>query len=219
MEEQLYGLLRFTGAPSRVVVVTRDPETAALARRAMARLETPPPVEFVPSSSAVPAELDGSAAIVFLDPSAKLADVPRQGKSPLLFLGNLLPEDFFSAAGAYGERIKVALTTTPADLTADGLAEYRAFAARHSISAAQGGVQLSAYAAAKVLVRALQQSGRALTRDALRTSLESLYEFETGVTPPLTFGRSRRIAAPWIHAATIDPHSGAFVPTGTFPTN
>jgi ABC-type branched-subunit amino acid transport system substrate-binding protein len=111
------------------------------------------------------------------------------------------------------------LTTTPGDLTAGGLAEYRAFAARHSISAAHVAAQLSAYAAAKVLVQALKQSGRELTRDALRTSIESLYEFDTGVTPPLTFGRSRRIAAPRVHVATIDPKSGAFVPAGTFNTD
>jgi ABC-type branched-subunit amino acid transport system substrate-binding protein len=96
------------------------------------------------------------------------------------------------------------------------VAEYRAFAARHSISGTQVAAQLSAYAAAKAFVHALKQSGRELTRDSLRTSLESLYEFQTGVTPPLTFGRSRRIAAPRVHVATIDPKSGALIPAGTF---
>jgi hypothetical protein len=208
MEQQLQGLLRFIGKPARVVVVARDEETAAFARRTIEL-----PAEIIRS---VPAQLDESTAVLFLDPAAKLADVPLHGKSPLLFLGNLLPEDFFKAAGAYGDRIKVALTTTPGDLTAGGLAEYRAFAARHSISGTNVASQLSAYAAAKVLVQALKQSGRGLTRDSLRASLEGLYEFETGVTPPVTFGRSRRIAAPQVHVATIDPKSGAFIPAGTF---
>lgn len=208
MEEQLHGLLRFAGSPARVFVIAHDEETAALARRVIAA-----------SSATVVQQLEDATAVVFLDPAARLADVPRNGKSRLLFLGNLLPEDFFTAAGAYGERVAVALTTTPGDLTAGGLAEYRAFAARHGISGEQMAGQLAAYAAAKVLVQSLKQSGRELTRDALRASLESLYEFETGVTPPLTFGRSRRIAAPRVHVATMDPISGTFVPAGTFHTD
>lgn len=210
MEEQLRGLLRFVGKPSRVVVLAADEQTAALARRAI-----DPSIEIV---RLVPAKLDATTAVLFLDPAAKLSDVPQNGKSPLLFLGNLLPEDFFTAAAPYGDRIKVALTTTPGDLTAEGLAEYRAFAARHAISGSHAAAQLAAYAAAKVLVQALKQSGHELTRDALRASLESLYEFETGVTPRLTFGRSRRIAAPRVHVATIDPKSGALLPAGTFNT-
>ena len=219
MEEQLHGLLRFTGKLSRVVVVARNDETEALARGAIERMENPPAIAFVPPSTVIAAELDAATAVIFLDPASKLRDIPRQGTSPLLFLGNLLPEDFFEAAPSYGDRIRVALTTTPGDLTAGGLAEYREFATRHGISGTSVAGQLSAYAAAKVLVQALKQSGRELTRDSLRASLESLYEFETGVTPRLTFGRSRRIAAPHVHVATIDPRSGAFVPAGTFNIN
>lgn len=200
IEAQLRGLLRFSGV-KRVVVKAPAGNMAEMARRAAG------------DEVAIADRADDSTAIVFLDPDAKLADVPAGGKSPLLFLGNLLPADFFNAAPSYGDRIRVALTTTPGDLT--GLAEYRAFAARHSIAGTQVASQLSAYAAAKALVQALKLSGRTLTRDALRASLESLYEFETGVTPPLTFGRSRRIAAPRIHVATVDA-SGNLTPVGTF---
>lgn len=218
LEEQLHALLRSRAAGiARVVVVAPDDAAAGLARRAIARLDTPPAVVVVPSAGA--AELDDATAVLFLDPAAKLADVPTGGTSPLLFLGALLPHDFFERAAAYGGRIRVALTTTPAHLTAGGLAEYRAFAARHPISGTNVASQLAAYAAAKVLVQALKHSGRELTRDGLRASLESLYEFETGVTPPLTFGRGGRIAAPHVHVATIDPQSGAFVPDGTLQTD
>lgn len=218
VEEQLHGVLRLA-SPSRLIVVARDVELAAAARRAAERLEKAPEIVNV-SSEDVAAELDRTdepdTTVLFLDPGATLTGVPVGGESPLLFLGNLLPADFFEEAPAYGKRVTVALTTTPGDLTASGLAEYRAFAARHSISGDHVAAQLSAYAAAKVLVQALKQSGRELTRDSLRTSLESLYEFDTGVTPPLTFGRSRRIAATRVHVATIDQHSGGFVPTGSF---
>jgi mono/diheme cytochrome c family protein len=218
IEPQLYGMLRFSRDQAwnlkRVMVIARDEQLIALARRTAARLEQPPEVVIVDSSARVPADLDDSTAVIFLDPDASLSGVPATGKPRLLFLGNLLPEDFFKASRNYGGRILVALTTTPAHL--GGIAEYRAFATRHKIASTQVASQLSAYAAAKALVHALKQSGRTLTRDALRTALEGLYEFETGVTPPLTFGRSRRIAAPRIHVATIDPKQGTFVPAGNF---
>ena len=56
-----------------------------------------------------------------------------------------------------------------------------------------------------------------MTRDALLASLENLYEFHTGVTPPLTFGRGRRIAVPRVHVATMDGN-GNLIPAGTFDT-
>lgn len=157
------------------------------------------------------------SVIVFLDPGAKLADVPADGTKPLLLLGSLLPRDFFDEAPKYGNRIRVALTTTPADLTPEGLAEYRAFAARHGITGTNAASQLSAYAAAKVLVQALKLSGRELTRETLRASLESLYEFETGVTPAVTFGRGRRTGVPRVHVATMDGQ-GNLKPIGSFAT-
>jgi len=220
IEAQLRGLLRHAAPLSRLIVVTGDEQMAALARRAAASLDKPPEVVVERrGSTGRSAALNKSTAMLFLDPAITLADVPVAGTGRLLFLGSLLPDDFFKGAASYGGRIAVALTTTPADLSAGGLAEYRAFAARHSISGTQVASQLSAYAAARVLVQALKQSGRELTRDALRTALEGLYAFETGVTPPLTFGRGRRIAAPRVHVATIDPKNGALVPAGTFNTD
>jgi mono/diheme cytochrome c family protein len=203
IELQLRGLLQ-ARKPSRLHVMTRDSELLEMARRAAA------PMELIE-------RIDDTTTVLLLDPDAKLAELPA-GNYPLLLLGNLLPADFFNTAGSYGNRITVALTTTPGDLTAHGLAEYRAFAARHSIPATQVASQLSAYAAAKVLVHALKQCGRELTRDALRAALEGLYEFETGFTPPLTFGRGRRIAAPRVHLAAFDPQKG-FVPIATIDTS
>lgn len=212
IEEQIEALLRFSSARhprvSRLIVIGNQ-ESVGVARRAAERLETPP--ELATAASSELAELDDSTAVLFLDPRSTLARIPARGTSPLLFVGNLLPPDFFETAASYSDRIAVALTTTPGDLTAEGLAEYRRFAARHSIHGAHLASQLSAYAAAKVLVHALKQSGRELTRDSLRSALESLYEFETGVTPPLTFGRGRRIGSRRVHVAKIDA-AGALVP-------
>lgn len=183
IEAQIRALLEATKPPQLKIVASNE-ELLAVARRVAAELQV--------------AEGDAGAVLV-LDRGA--SDI--KGSGPFLFIGNLLPPDFLE----YGDRVRVALTVTPGDLTPQGVAEYRAFALRHGIS----GAHFSAYAAAQAFVYALKQSGRELTRDALRQALESLYEFETGVTPPLTFGRGRRIAAPRIHIATVDAR-GALTP-------
>jgi mono/diheme cytochrome c family protein len=191
LQQQLRGLLQFAGAKKISVVGNRE------------------------LAAGLDVDIDDRAdTVVVLDPSANVADVRPDAK--LLLLGNLLPDDFFRSRR---QNVLVALTTTPGDLTSGGLAEYRAFAARHSIPHTNIAAQLSAYTAAKVFVHALKLNGRELTRESLRASLESLYEFETGITPPLTFGRGRRVGAPRVHVATLDPTTGTLVPVGTFTTN
>lgn len=186
IEEQIRALLEVT-KPQTLKIVTRDEALLNVAKRVAAELD-------------VVITDGGDAAVLVLDPSARI-----EGKGLLLFAGNLLPPDFFQ----YGDRVRVALTATPGDLTSAGVAEYRAFAARNSIS----GTHFATYAAAQAFVHALKESGRELTRESLRQALEGLYEFETGVTPALTFGRGRRIGSPRIHIAAMDGR-GMLVPIG-----
>jgi len=58
--------------------------------------------------------------------------------------------------------------------------------------------QISALAAGKILVEALQRAGHALNRERLIAELEGMYDFETGLTPPISFKRLVRISSPWI---------------------
>ncbi len=64
--------------------------------------------------------------------------------------------------------------------------------------------QRAAYAGARLLVEALIRCGRDLTRERLVATLESLYEFDTGVMPPVTFGPNRRVACTGIQVASVD---------------
>jgi ABC-type branched-subunit amino acid transport system substrate-binding protein len=83
------------------------------------------------------------------------------------------------------------------------MAEFRAlhekykFAPRHTTS------QLSAFAAAKVFVEALTRAGKDLNREKLVTTLESLYAYETGTTPPITFGPNKRVGAASAHVVPL----------------
>jgi hypothetical protein len=49
--------------------------------------------------------------------------------------------------------------------------------------------------------------------------LEKLYNFETGVTPPLTYGPNRRIGALGAHIVSVDLGNQRYVPTGWYEAN
>ncbi|HWS87789.1 MAG TPA: ABC transporter substrate-binding protein, partial [Pyrinomonadaceae bacterium] len=136
------------------------------------------------------------------------------GGTPSLFLlGVMDGRDLLSTAPAsFKDRIFLAFPTVPSDVTAAGLSEFRALLEKHRVEPRHTAAQLSAYAAAKIFVEGLQRAGRDLTREGLLTALEGLYEFETGVTPRLTFGPNRRVGAAGAYVLTIDPEKKEFVP-------
>ena len=71
---------------------------------------------------------------------------------------------------------------------------------------------MSAYAAAQVLVEGLKRGGRDLSREKLIAALEGLYEFESGVTPALTYNPNRRIGALGAYIVSLDLNKKQFVP-------
>jgi hypothetical protein len=74
--------------------------------------------------------------------------------------------------------------------------------------------QIAAYAAAKLMVEGLRRAGRKLDRFSLVEGLEALYAFETGLTPPLTYGPNRRIGALGAHVVAVDLMQKTYEPVG-----
>jgi len=68
-----------------------------------------------------------------------------------------------------------------------------------------------ALAAAKIFTEALKRAGRDLSREKLITALEGLYEYETGVTPNITFGPNRRVGSKGSYVVAIDPEKKGFI--------
>jgi len=60
----------------------------------------------------------------------------------------------------------------------------------------------------------LKRAGRDLSREKLITALEGLYEYNTGVTPSITFGPNRRVGAMGAYVLSIDPAKREFVSSG-----
>ncbi|HEU4930975.1 MAG TPA: ABC transporter substrate-binding protein, partial [Pyrinomonadaceae bacterium] len=108
------------------------------------------------------------------------------------------------------DRVFFAFPTVPADVTAAGAAEYSGLLRRNKLSSTHAAAQASAIAAAKILIYALERCGKDLTREQLITTLEGLYEFDTGLMPKITFGPNRRIGALGAYVVTIDPERKLF---------
>jgi hypothetical protein len=102
-------------------------------------------------------------------------------------------------------RVLFATPSVPADVTPEGLEELQAFATRHGLPRANAPAQIATYATVKVFVEGLKRAGRELTREKLIAALEQLYRFPTGLTPPVTFNRNRRVGSDGYVVALSSP--------------
>jgi ABC-type branched-subunit amino acid transport system substrate-binding protein len=162
----------------------------------------------------------GAVAVFFFgaggDEAAFIREADAAGWHPDLFLlGALTGRELVSSVPA-GFKDKVFLTfpTVPADVTEAGAAELRSLSAKYKFELRHTAAQLSALAAAKALAEGLKRGGRDISRERLVTALEGLYDYETGLTPRLTFGPNRRVGAAGAYVVRIDTERKEFVPAG-----
>ncbi len=162
---------------------------------------------------------DGMELVFFLgasgDETTLLDEAAKLNYAPQLYLpGSLAARATLNALPGLRQNVYLAYPTLPSDQTPTGLTKFREFLSRHKIAPRQSAAQLSAYVAARLFTEGLKRAGRELTREKLITALEGLYEFDTGLTPRLTFGPNRRIGAFGAHIVTFDRAKKEFVPAG-----
>ena len=141
---------------------------------------------------------------------AMLRDAQARGSRPtLLATGAAADASLLSAPAGFEGRIFLAVPASPGEPEA-----YRKLAADHKLPREHLSAQLSALAAAEVLLEGLERSGRDLTRDNLIERLESLRAFETGYGPPVTFGPARRLGARGAYILKADLGKKTWLPAG-----
>jgi len=168
-------------------------------------------------------EAGGAGVLLFLgtgaEESALLAEAAKTDWTPtVLLLGPLSGPEVFTAPAAFRQKIFLAFPSSPSDQTQDGVAEFRAFARRHQLPQRHLAAQISAYCGAKILVEGLKRAGRELSREKLIESLEGLYEYNTGLTPPITYGPNRRVGAVGAYVIAVDLANRQFVPASNWIT-
>ena len=122
----------------------------------------------------------------------------------LFFLGVMTGKELPTFVAAFKNKIFIAYPTLPADLNAEAVAEFRSLHEKYKFVPRHAASQLAAFATAKVFVEGLTRVGKDLSREKLITALEGLYEYETGMTPRITFGPNRRVGAAGAHVVRVD---------------
>jgi ABC-type branched-subunit amino acid transport system substrate-binding protein len=169
-------------------------------------------------AAAVMRSLKGTDAVFFFgmdgEEAAFVKEAEAVGWRPDLFLlGALSGRELASAVpAAFAGKVFLAFPTVPSDVNDAGAGELHALATKYKFEVRHTAAQLSALAAAKVLAEGLKRAGRDVSRERLITALEGLYDYETGLTPRLTFGPNRRVGAAGAYIIRIDPERKEFSP-------
>lgn len=156
-----------------------------------------------------------SEVVVFLGASEDaLAFMTAADKShwyPTIFFPSAgAGKEIFGATIGFNGKLFFSFPTGPADQSAAGMKEFRALADKYKLPTHNVAAQISAYSAAKILVEGLKRAGRDVSREKLITALEGLNRFETGSSPPITYGPNRRIGALGAYVVMIDLETKQF---------
>ena len=122
----------------------------------------------------------------------------------------------FEAPLGFKNKLFCSFPTTPGDQTAAGIKEFQSLAEKYKLPPDHLAAQLQACSAAKILVEGLKRAGRDVSREKLITALEGLNRFETGSTPPITYGPNRRIGALGAYVVMIDLETKQFGPVSAW---
>jgi ABC-type branched-subunit amino acid transport system substrate-binding protein len=202
----------------RLVAAVRDQmDGRTVANPVVARY---PPGAMQGAALAAQVRATGSDAVFFFGARSDLdvlldalAASHQQGPRVYL-LSAFVGRPLFEAPEAFHHRLFLAYPTFSSDLSAVGKAEYMDLAKRHALPPDHVQAQVAALAAAKLFVEGLRRAGRDLSREKLVAGLEALYAFDTGLTPPLTYGPNRRIGARGAHVVAVDLMKKTYAPVG-----
>ena len=175
------------------------------------------PVDLASLAQSLKAE--GTQTVFFLSGSGESAFIIAAAAAnwtPHVFLlGSMAGRDLLKTVPvSFKDHVFLAFPSVPNDVGPAGLAELRALEEKYKFAPRHIASQLNAFAAAKIFTEALKRAGRDLSREKLITALEGLYEYETGVTPSITFGPNRRVGAMGAYVLSIDPAKKEFVSSG-----
>ena len=188
---------------------------------AEANVETWPPGEFDAADFATKIADNDIQALIFTGAQAELDslldELAEREQAPRMYLlSSLVARPLLDVPAAFDKRVFIAYPTTSQDVTPRGREDYSRIAERQSLPMEHIQAQLAALAAAKLFVEGLRRAGRDVSRVRLIEGLEQLYNFDTGVTPPLTYGPNRRVGALGAHIVTVDLENRRYVPVGWF---
>jgi ABC-type branched-subunit amino acid transport system substrate-binding protein len=151
----------------------------------------------------------GSRSVFYLGSGggfSRLASGLQQaGQVPYLFAASSqVAGDLLQVPVGFSRRVFLAYPFVPSDWTQAGrmaltlLREHQGIGAQHAV------LQVGAYASMLLLSEGMKQAGRDASREKLVAALEGLHDFDTGLTPRISFGPGRRLGLRGAHVVTVD---------------
>jgi ABC-type branched-subunit amino acid transport system substrate-binding protein len=119
------------------------------------------------------------------------------------FLNSLAPEP----AGT----VLMTVPVPSPDTAALDLGEFHRLRREGRVGDRHMSLQLMAFAGARLLEEGLKRSGREISREKFVDAVGNLYEFRTGVTPPVTYNENRRAGVQGAAIYRIDPQAKRLV--------
>lgn len=146
------------------------------------------------------------------------------GCTTALFMpGVLLGKGIYTIPAAFKGRVWLSFPSLPDDRKGWGVKEFEELVSRQQLAVTHPTAQLAAYASAKILVEGMRRAGRGLSRERLLEALEGVFEYDTGLTPLVTYTKNRRTGALGAHIVEVDPQKtgsqDAIVPHGWTPAH
>lgn len=155
--------------------------------------------------------------VFFLDSDKRELELLKQAvklrwRPDVYIPGSLVGREIFDAPTYYTDHVFLAFPTLPTDQSPHALQDFKKLVDKYKLELVKPATELSIYTAAQILVEGLKQAGRDLSREKLIEALEGFYDFETGLTPKISYGPNRRIGALGAYIITIDVEKKQFLP-------
>ena len=156
-------------------------------------------------------------AVFYFGPMGRLAplmqEVARKNLTPYLFSPmRTAAREVFSLPKSFSGRIFLTNPSLPSDYDKRSLKEFQQLLNKYKIPKFYQVQAIYYLATVKVFVEGLQRSGQKLSRTRLIESLQGLNNFETGLTPKISFGPNRRTGSLGTYILEVDLEKRRFKP-------
>jgi len=161
----------------------------------------------------------GRETLFFLGSSDELMSLMREADRLNWYPSILQPgpgggAEIFNAPIGFNSKLFFSTPTSPTDQTEKGRREFYTLAEKYKLPQHHLTVQFSVYSSAKILVEALRRAGKDISREKLIQTLEGLYQYQTELTPAISYGPNRRIGAMGAYVVQIDLQGKKLRPVG-----
>jgi ABC-type branched-subunit amino acid transport system substrate-binding protein len=159
-----------------------------------------------PTTDALPL---GSRSVFYLGCSSGFSQLAERlrtaGQVPYLFAAsNQVAGDLLQVPSDFSRRVFIAYPFVPSDWSLAGRLALTQLRQNQGLGGQHALLQVGAFSSMMLLSEGMKQAGRDASREKLVSALEGLHDFDTGLTPLISFGPGRRLGLSGAHVVTVD---------------